>query len=114
VLRALGEDQNWEDNYLCFPVGGIQERSSGDEASVLIAYPNPANQSIILSGFELDGLEKTVELFSVTGKRVLLVSLSASQNSVEISTRQLSNGLYLYRANAPNKTYLPGKIVVAH
>ncbi len=84
------------------------------EVTGLSIYPNPANQSITVSGFIPNELEKTFEIYTTTGQKVLEVLVKASQTSIDISTAGLRNGLYIYRSNARDKSIFAGKIVVLH
>jgi hypothetical protein len=115
VLTALGEGQNWNDTNLCTPVINRAEQDGGKAlASRLSIYPNPANQSITVSGFVPNDQEKAFEIYNSTGQKKVEVIVKESQTSIDISTAGLRNGLYLYRSNAPNQSVSVGKIVVLH
>jgi len=115
-LTALGADQNWNDAINCTPVseGRGNERGQISGINVLTVYPNPANQIIMVSGFAPNGIEKTFEMYTTTGQKVLEISVKADQTSIDISTAGLKNGLYLYRSNTKDQSVSVGKIVVLH
>lgn len=74
-------------------------------------YPNPVtnNTTIILKGgFQLSG---TVQIYSVTGKLALAISLTDfSSDSIDISN--LNNGVYLVKIEA-NNTSVTKKLIVS-
>jgi len=79
---------------------------------VLIKYLDVLG--IMVSGFAPNGIEKTFEMYTTTGQKVLEISVKADQTSIDISTAGLKNGLYLYRSNTKDQSVSVGKIVVLH
>ncbi len=85
--------------------------STGDETpketeglKVFRIYPNPAVESAMLI-FELErDLNTTVEVYDTAGRRVAILvdgGMTQGLHSVEIDTRPLASGVYLYRITTP-------------
>jgi hypothetical protein len=74
----------------------------------LTAYPNPANDVVYLS-FKNAG-QVQVELFDMAGQRIQAALIA---NNGVLSTADLPNGIYLYKATQNNHHYT-GKLVVRH
>ncbi|WP_250433262.1 T9SS type A sorting domain-containing protein [Hanstruepera flava] len=62
-------------------------------------YPNPATTQITVASTVSKG---QIEIFNITGKRVLFKDLSLGNNSLNVSS--LVSGVYLARINANGKT----------
>jgi hypothetical protein len=79
-------------------------RITGIEATennkVLIPFPNPATQTLKLSGTSSNTL---ILITNLTGNIVLQTTLNTNQ---EIDIRQLSNGMYIIQAQLKNKTQI--------
>ncbi len=115
VLKILGSAQNWESVNPCAPVDN-RSYKGGEKPMVsrLSVYPNPASQLITVSGFVPNELEKTFEIYTTTGQKVVQAIVKANQTSIDINIAGLRDGLYLYRSNTPNQPISVGKIVVLH
>ncbi len=72
------------------------------------AYPNPANDVVYLS-FKNAG-QVQLELYDMAGQRVQTALIA---NNGWVSTANLPNGIYLYKATQNNRHYT-GKLVVKH
>jgi hypothetical protein len=81
----------------------IKENSSAD----VTVYPNPA-QDFINIEFDNQDPDSQLELFDITGRKVLTTNLKGNQK-VDISL--LENGLYIYRVNQDGMVK-SGKILV--
>lgn len=105
ALRQFNEDQR-------ITVDGIVVRREWDFAidntstenfpgnPQMSLYPNPVTSgTVTLSGF--DGFEKHVEVFSVTGAKVLDMTTGAN----EINVGTLSGGLYYVKIKGDSRTY---------
>jgi len=74
-------------------VTGIDEYSN--ELNV-VAYPNPANDFIILEVNDVVSSVKLVEIFNTSGQKVMTKNVeSSSQGRIEINTSEFENGLYI-------------------
>jgi uncharacterized repeat protein (TIGR02543 family) len=62
-----------------------------NEQSMFVIYPNPAKESIFISGLEANSM---VEFYNSIGELVKVVSASSDQ---EINIRDLASGLYMVR-----------------
>jgi hypothetical protein len=71
-------------------------------------YPNPANEAVYLS-FKNPG-QVQLELYDMAGQRVQSTLIA---NNGWLSTAELPNGIYLYKAQQNNVAYT-GKLVVQH
>jgi hypothetical protein len=72
-------------------------------------YPNPSNQSFFIPAQKAIA---TVRLNDVSGKLIQEVTLNAGER--EVSTTQLSNGVYFVELNVGNVKIGTQRIVVAH
>jgi len=70
-------------------------------------YPNPANQYI---SFNNSLGIKTIEIYSLTGKNLIVQQVSETYGIVEINIDQLSTGLYFITAYDNDKLIAVGKL----
>ncbi len=105
-LPPLGiVQQCW--NHVNRPSTGI---AASNTLVVMELYPNPAASYVQLST-GMPGVEKQVELFSMTGVRV--AEIISSEETVSIATSHLPAGLYLVRASDPSGSLLyTGKVLL--
>ncbi len=75
---------------------------------LISAYPNPANDVVYIS-FKNAG-QVQLELYDMAGQRVQTALIA---NNGWVSTTELPNGIYLYKATQNNNSYT-GKLVVKH
>ena len=80
-----------------YEFGGILSLHNVNLFNQLSIYPNPANNTISVSG--IDGIEK-ITIFSLIGKKEIEVS---NNNFVNVS--QLSNGFYFIKIEKNNQIY---------
>lgn len=80
-----------------YEFGGTLSLHNVNLFNQLSIYPNPANNTISVSG--IDGIEK-ITIFSLIGKKEIEVS---NNNFVNVS--QLSNGFYFIKIEKNNQTY---------
>ncbi|MBN1649837.1 MAG: T9SS type A sorting domain-containing protein [Bacteroidales bacterium] len=74
--------------------------------ATLNLYPNPAGKMI--SFFNAFNIE-TIEIYNLTGKKLLAQQISSTNGIVEININQLSSGLYFIRAYDNSKLITIGK-----
>ena len=74
--------------------------------SNIICYPNPIekNQNLIIEAYSIKQIFATVNLSTITGKRINNLSweLNKGNNQFEISTEYLSHGIYILNIEAEN------------
>lgn len=74
----------------------------------LQSFPNPTDGKL---DFKLEGnLGKEVEVFNILGEKVLNLTLSSTENSIDLS--DLTNGIYTVKVKAGN-TYFQNKVVLS-
>ena len=95
IIRAYkGRSHNW------LTTTDITKRNSN------IVYPNPSSTGIFYLDLEKNSKEIPVIIYSVDGKEVLKIIVSANQNSsVKIDLSEQKNGLYLVRYFANDVNY---------
>lgn len=76
-------------------------------------YPNPNRGQFVLEFEEVLGADAVLEVYDLAGRVVHSENLSAQQTRYDISTRALSEGVYLVRVNNDQMT-LTRKMVVRH
>ena len=76
------------------------------DKSVLMLFPNPANNFLTVSAPEQIDL---VEVYTITGKRINVESKHNQSNSVYINTSNLSSGMYLLKTNLGMQRFLKTK-----
>jgi hypothetical protein len=81
-----------------FEFGGTLSLNNVDLFNKLSIYPNPANNTVSISG--VNEIQK-ITVFSLLGKKEVEVS---NKNIIDIS--QLSNGIYFIQIEKNNRTYL--------
>ena len=62
-------------------------------------YPNPASDRVTVS-LDNDGMCGQVELFDITGRRVMSRAVPDGMSSMTISTENLKSGIYILRAGS--------------
>jgi hypothetical protein len=101
------------ESYVC-PANRCSQRKRPDlkenqHNGTLLVYPNPAKHSITIeSSFEQKAVT-TIEIFDITGKRVL--SWSATGNVTEIDVSSLKQGYYVIRLFS-GSTVLSGSLII--
>jgi hypothetical protein len=81
-----------------FEFGGTLSLNNVNLFNKLSIYPNPANNTVSISG--VDEIQK-ITIFSLLGKKEVEVS---NKNFINVS--QLSNGIYFIQIEKNNRTYL--------
>ncbi len=76
-------------------------------------YPNPANDVLKIATNARQGLEYVATLYSLTGERVMEVSLDRMTTAVNVS--EIPNGIYVVEvSNGANQTKVVRKVSVVH
>lgn len=76
------------------------------DIAMLNPYPNPAGRSI---SFNNSSAVETIEIYSLTGEKLLVQEVSGTNEVVEINIEQLSPGFYFIRAYKNEKIIAAGK-----
>jgi len=91
----------------CDPVATNKIKKANDIQVVF----NPANNQFQIIGLS-SGNSYSFELIDITGKRLMINSVSKDNNCFNVNN--LIQGLYIYRLSENTKTSLFGKIVIEH
>ena len=73
---------------------GIGILQLGNNKEQLKVYPNPANQSIVISQ---QSIVKTIEVYDVVGKSIEDLKMSRLENEIQIQVSDLSSGIYFIK-----------------
>jgi len=91
---------------------GISNNGENSEVEIeIVSYPNPVDRILFLSGSELIGGRLT--LFDLKGNTVI-ESNKVEENKLEVSTFNLSSGIYLVKFTTKEGVIYEDKIVVKH
>jgi Secretion system C-terminal sorting domain len=87
-------------------------RSNADvKSTMILAFPNPVSETLLLDVSSLRGLELQVELFDMTGRRTLSISpVLVTDDQLSLDVSNFIVGTYFYRCNAGGNQY-HGKFV---
>ena len=88
-------------------ITGIKEINFTNSQNPIIIYPNPANESITISG--LTEITK-FRLFDVLGKVIMEKETSFTDTTIELNN--ISSGLYFYSLSNQKQVLKSGKIIV--
>ena len=88
-------------------ITGIKEINFTNSQNPIIIYPNPANESITISG--LTEITK-FRLFDVLGKVIMEKDVSFTDTAIELNN--ISSGLYFYSLSNQKQVLKSGKIIV--
>jgi hypothetical protein len=80
-----------QDTSACFLIEGLEIIEGNFDGDICI-YPNPANDKLFISH---TGPSEYLEVFSLTGEKVIAVQLNSGNDVIDISA--LSDGVYFYR-----------------
>jgi hypothetical protein len=95
VIRTFNSDFGTRVR-LSFTVGNYYSIAEEDGAADLNAYPNPAQDRLMISW--TGGKPRTLEVYNLSGARVAeVVGTPLRQGQVELNTAEWSNGLYLLK-----------------
>jgi hypothetical protein len=91
--------------------GGVDYISSTD----LMAFPNPANESTVITFGAEANSQGLIEIMSLSGQRVAAMNADVvkGKNQIEVSLSGLANGIYVYHVTAGAQK-MSGKLVVNH
>ncbi|MGX9986567.1 T9SS type A sorting domain-containing protein [Chryseobacterium sp. POL2] len=87
----------------------INSGFSKSDDGVLVAYPNPAKDFIIIKAKENEAKIKTVTFYSILGVQVL--EYSVNMNAAEIRLDKLRPGKYLMRYTLDDNTQRVTQII---
>ena len=74
-------------------------------------YPNPANQSAVISWQLVENKKCELKIFDALGKIVFQSTVSSPQSSVDVGN--FDNGIYYVQLNAEDKTGTQ-KLIIQH
>jgi hypothetical protein len=91
---------------------GVEE---ADPSSFTLSnvYPNPAKDLINFNYEIKSGMNATIRIFDLSGKKVKEFNLNASDNSVKADISSLISGVYFYTLSLNGKAVLTKRLVVS-
>lgn len=88
---------------------GIEENIEG--GNMLAVYPNPANQSVVISWQFAENEKIELKILDVMGKEIY--SLHEITSNFKLQTSNLANGIYIVQLTTENKIFAQ-KLIVQH
>jgi len=67
-------------------------------------YPNPAKDKFEVKSSKFNAKSATIEIYNITGKKLLDKQISAGTETVEIDVKPLKNGVYFCRVSFENSS----------
>lgn len=89
-------------------VNGVSS-TSDEENGVLIAYPTPADDFVIINGLEKYPGKSQLFVFDITGKKAMEKLISANE---QIDISPLKAGIYLFNITTSGEERFTGKMLV--
>jgi len=112
---VLVSDQSGSDSANIYSLSGHffnSTRPIAGESITTQVFPNPSADHIIIAIKNLDK-SATFDIQNINGQVIQQRQLSAGQKNIDIDTRDLPSGVYLYTINSGNSSET-GKFLVAH
>jgi hypothetical protein len=94
---------------------GIREQSAEllvRSAGELWIYPNPAHEMVTVSGFGKTDALPEIELIDLFGRRMKVVLLNRTEETVTIDASELPPGLYFIRIRDKGNVAGCGKVIL--
>lgn len=83
---------------------------------ISMIYPNPVNDRVVIDLSQLNSPNETasIELYDMTGKKVLERKLDGVLTEISLRSHGLSTGIYMYQLNVPSERdkIITGKLVI--
>lgn len=113
VYRAWHPEVNWNDKIDC---SGAEQRT--EKAGVLQhgfqVWPNPANQTLLIStNVELHEAAE-FELFDSSGKLLKSISINPGMTHAVLNTGDINDGLFIFRIHTSEGQLQAGKLIIQH
>ena len=70
-----------------------------------LVYPNPVNNQLFISTHLLNRATIPIEIYDITGKRVVSKTYNATTNEIKVDLSELVNGLFILKIVTPENTY---------
>jgi hypothetical protein len=99
-------------NSSCDFITAISELQLNEDE--LKIYPSPANDKLTINLHFNYKQKATVDLYDLTGKLIRSNTLKESEDELEISTANLSEGIYIYKLNVNGAYIKSGKLSILH
>lgn len=74
-------------------------------------YPNPAKDYFVIQTADLNLENARIEVFSLTGQKILVQQITPTQSNVEVNISSLTKGLYLVRLISNDSNFVAKLIV---
>ncbi|MBI5541480.1 MAG: T9SS type A sorting domain-containing protein [Bacteroidia bacterium] len=99
-----------------FKIGATTEIPEIDRINEINVFPNPVNDNLFVNIADEPGSLVDYVISDITGKQIISGSktINYSDEDFNISTSDLSNGLYFIRVSSGNKLNKQFKIIVCH
>ncbi|MBK8846131.1 MAG: T9SS type A sorting domain-containing protein [Bacteroidetes bacterium] len=86
--------------------------AEGAPPEELIAYPNPAQDYVVITGFAPTNKNFTVQFYDISGKEIL-IPITKHFNHIQVPLRLVPNGMYVCKLICENKVFRT-KLMVQH
>ena len=113
-LRRYTGQTAWADDTNCEEPEERPSASTEQKQNTIKVFPNPATNRVVFTGLPHTATDQQIELYSLTGHPVAVVSVAVGQNTLEINTGNLPTGLYLYQVRAEGRQTVTGKLNIIH
>ena len=110
-VNAIGEKENKLEEF----ISSEDRLFSNDKLTVSNIYPNPADDHADIDYVISSQIgEVKVAFYNVLGNEMKEEVLDKDQRKVRVSTREWSNGIYLYQLSSEGKSLVTKKLLVRH
>ena len=75
-------------------------------------YPNPTSDKVMLEYNLNEGETGSIQIYTITGIKVLNYDFTADKNALTFSTAQLKTGIYFYSIVVNNELRASDKLVI--
>ncbi len=82
------------------------------EKTTVLVYPNPFSTAATFSFNHADNSEKTLVIYDLLGKEVVLKNIAGGENKTVIEKNGVNAGMYFYHLKKKGRTIASGKLVI--
>lgn len=75
-------------------------------SNTIVAYPNPTSNTINISNRYTNNSNKTLEVFDISGKKVIEQKISDNNEIINLDVSDLSSGIYIYKINGVSNKFI--------
>ena len=108
VFKLLvSEDTSGSNTYDIYGLSGsLSVQQQDNLSSKLTAYPNPTSNRINISNPGFGKENGTLQVFTISGVKVLEQSASSAEKTISIDAANLAKGVYLYKINGYSSKFI--------